>query len=329
MGIDAHIEARTGRVATLSDPPDSQSGRSPFERFSRDRLERSGEELTRADWGFFGPGSVSWRIHSHPIVVVGGFRALIIQSLHPLAIAGISQFSDYKVDPLKRFRRTAQYIHQVTFSDKSSALAAADRVRKIHSRVRGVDPVTGREFSASDPETLLWVHCAEQHSFLAAYRQFVEPISADDQDQFLAEQVAAGELIGIPRDMIPDSRDSYRKYFARMLPSLCLSQAAAETIRFVTRPDLRLVPITEWPFALNLKFAAHAAVTLVPRSLRPIAGLPMPGTREYMLSRWTRVNGRAMNRALKMEQVASRFDSMAQRTLGTEPTPVAARRGIS
>ncbi|MGB1583987.1 MAG: oxygenase MpaB family protein, partial [Solirubrobacterales bacterium] len=240
--------------------PDSKN---PFSRFSRNRLETLDAGLERADWGLFGPESVAWKIHSHPAIVVGGFRALMIQSLNPLAMAGIAQFSDFMTDPLKRFRRTAQYVHHVVFSDTQSAQQAAWRVRKIHDRVHGIDPVTGKEFHANDPETLLWVHAVEAHSFLAAYRTFVGGLTEADQDRYLAEYVAAAELIGVPRAMVPSSRQEYREYFESMLPSLCSSKAAAETIQFVAKPNLRLVPAKEWPFAINLKWAGHASVTLV------------------------------------------------------------------
>lgn len=318
--------ARTGTDGTGIPPAQATDSRNPFSRFSRDRLNHVEVGIDAADWGLFGPNSMAWRIHSHPVIVVGGFRALMIQSLNPLAMAGISQYSDFMVDPLKRFRRTAQYIHHVVFSDTQSALDAAARVRKIHEKVHGIDPVTGREFSANDPETLLWVHCAEAHSFLVAYRTFVEELTDAEQDQYLLEYVAAAELIGIPREMVPDSRDAYREYFAKMLPTLCSSKAAAETIQFVARPNLRLVPAKEWPFAVNLKWAGHASVTLMPRSLRQMAGLPKPGTKEWALSRWTRANAKAMTRALSVQPVANTFDQIAGRQMGTAPIPAHARK---
>lgn len=249
----------------------------------------------------------------------------MIQSLNPLAMAGIAQFSDFMVDPLKRFRRTAQYVHHVVFSDTVSAQAAATRVRSIHDKVTGIDPVTGRTYSANDPETLLWVHAVEAHSFLVAYRTFVGGLSDEDQDRYLAEYVAAAELIGVPREMVPSSRAEYREYFASALPSLCSSHAAAETINFVAKPNLRLVPAKEWPFAINLKWAGHASVTLMPRSLRPIAGLPKPGPREWALARWTAANAKAMDRALSVGPVASTFDQIAGRQMGTGPMPRAVR----
>ncbi len=274
-----------------------------------------------ADWGLFGPESVTWKLHSHPILVVGGFRALMIQTLHPLAMAGVTQYSDYKTDPLGRFRRTAQYIHQIVFSDTETALAAAARVRTVHDKINGVDPVTGREYSANDPETLLWVHCAQTYSAMVSRREFVGDLSEEDQDRYLKEFVVAGELMGIPREIIPASREEYREYFASMLPSLCASNAALETIAFVAKPDLRLVSMKDWPFAVNLKWAGHAAATLMPRSLRQMSGLQKSRSSEWALRRWTTINARAMDRALGFDSVAGRFDNYAARKMGTAVVP--------
>ncbi|MFY9487721.1 MAG: oxygenase MpaB family protein [Solirubrobacterales bacterium] len=305
-----------------------ERARSPFRRFGRaDRLAEFDAGLVEhADWGLFGPDSVTWRVHSHPIIVVGGFRALMIQCLNPLAMAGVAQYSDFMIDPLKRFRRTAQYVHHVVFSDTQSAREAAARVRTVHEHVHGIDPVTGREFHANDPELLLWVHCVEAHSFLTAYRTFVRELPREDQDRYLSEQVAAAELIGVPRELVPDSVDAYREYFAKMLPTLCTSKSAAETIRFVARPNMRIVPVSEWPFAINLKIAGHAAVTVMPRSLRQIAGLPKPGPREWAFSRWIALNAKTMDRALHMPPLAAGFDQIASRKMGTGPIPALARR---
>jgi uncharacterized protein (DUF2236 family) len=124
------------------------------------------------DRGLFGPGSITWRVHSNPVMIVGGLRALLIQALHPLAMAGVTQYSDFRSDPLRRLRGTSAYVHAVTFGDTRTAHEAAARVKRLHGRVKGVDQVTGRPFSARDPETLTWVHCVEVHSFLAGYRAY-------------------------------------------------------------------------------------------------------------------------------------------------------------
>ncbi|MBJ7353378.1 MAG: DUF2236 domain-containing protein [Thermoleophilaceae bacterium] len=300
----------------------ASESRKPFSRFTRDRLAEIDAQLDEhADWGLFGPESVTWKIHSHPITIVGGFRALMIQALHPLAMAGVTMYSDFKTDPLGRFRRTAQYVHHVVFSDTDSAHQAAARVRKVHDHVRGTDPVTGREFSANDPETLLWVHCAQTYSFLVARREFVGDLTEEEEERYLKEFVVAGELMGIPTAMIPSSRLEYREYFGSMLPHLCASKEAVETIAFVAKPDLRLVSVKDWPFAVNLKWAGHAAATLMPRSLRQMSGLQKPGRGDWALRRWTAVNAKAMDRALGYDSIANTFDQFAAKKMGTSPVP--------
>src|SRR3954454_23950727 len=122
----------------------------------------------RQDDGLFGPGSVTWQVHAHPVMIVGGLRALMIQALHPLAMAGVAQYSDFRSDPLRRLHGTARYVEAVTFGDTEAAAEAAARVQRLHRRGKGTDRVTRQPFSAGDPETMVWVHCVEIHSFLAA-----------------------------------------------------------------------------------------------------------------------------------------------------------------
>jgi uncharacterized protein (DUF2236 family) len=184
----------------------------------------------------------------------------------------VAQYSDFRRDPLKRLRGTSAYVASVVFGDRATALAFAARVKKIHEGVRGTDPVTGKPFSANDPETMLWVHCTEIHSFLAAYRAYAGYLTHAERDRYLAEQVVAAELIGVPRAMVPDSVASYRKYFAEMLPRLCLSAEAAATIDFVVRPKFtRQIPLD---LRLAAKVFGPAAAAIVPRELRRLGGLP-------------------------------------------------------
>lgn len=273
------------------------------------------------DKGYFGPESVAWKVHSHPIILVGGFRALMIQSLHPLAMAGVTHFSDFRENPLRRLRQTAGFVHTVVFADTATVDNMAARVQSIHARVQGTDPVTGREYSAMDPATLLWVHCAEAHSFLDAYRTFGGGLSPAEQDQYLAEYVVAGELIGIPREDIPASVGEYREYFSSMLPELRTSETARGTVDFVARQRLRSVPMKEWPFAVNLKFAGRSAVTRMPRSLRELAGLPEPRPSEWAIGEWTKVNAKLIEVALRSDRIADAFGRVAQKKLGTGPPP--------
>lgn len=267
---------------------------------------------------------MTWKVHAHPVLLVGGLRALMIQALHPLAMAGVAQYSDFRGDPLRRLRATARYVHAVTFGDSATAHAAAERVRRVHRGVRGVDPVTGSRFSASDPDLLLWVHCVEVHSFLAGVRAYGYRLSRPEQDRYLAEQVAAAELIGIPPAAVPDSLAAYREYFTGMLPSLCTSAEAAATIAFVRRPKL---PYRRMQALLGpaLRTLGQAATALVPRSLRPLAALPDPGPGDLPAAAAVTLASRLLLESRRVPWVGGRIEAPMRRgLLGVGPLPRAA-----
>jgi uncharacterized protein (DUF2236 family) len=222
------------------------------------------------DWGLFGPDSISWRVHSSPVLLVGGLRALIIQSLNPLAMAGIDQHSDYLRQPLSRLRRTAEYVATVVYGDTPTAERAGAMVRKIHSRVRGIDPITGSPYSAEDIETKLWVHCVEVHSFLAAYRTYGGRLSDEEQDAYIAEQVRAAEQMALPADLVPSSHAAFRDFFEYMRPVLCVSEASQDAIHLVVDP-----PKTRelMPHQVSLRMMASAAVAITPHYMRRMAGI--------------------------------------------------------
>jgi uncharacterized protein (DUF2236 family) len=222
------------------------------------------------DWGYFGPASISWRVHSNPVLLVGGLRALVIQSLNPLAMAGIDQHSDYLERPLSRLRRTAEYVATIVYGDSPSARRAAGMVERLHSRVKGVDPITGSPYSAADVETKLWVHCVEVHSFLAAYRAYGGKMSDAEQDAYLAEQVRAAQLMGLPSELVPSSRAGFRDFFEYMRPGLCVSEAARDAIELVVNPPKTRELL---PHQVSLRMMASAAVAITPRYMRRMAGV--------------------------------------------------------
>jgi uncharacterized protein (DUF2236 family) len=225
------------------------------------------------DAGLFGPGSVTWKVHSHPAMLIGGLRALILQSLHPHALAGVVQHSDFRERPMHRLRQTATYVATTTFGTTAQAQAAGARVRRVHTHINGIDPVTRTRYSAEDVDTLLWVHCIEVHSFLSAVRAYGVRLGGDEQDAYLAESARVAELVGIPADRVPPSRAAMREYFDAMLPHLALSWEARQTIDFVVSPPLTRELL---PYAAPLRVVASAAVGLVPRHLRRLAGIDRP-----------------------------------------------------
>ena len=253
-------------------------------------------------------------------MIVGGLRALMIQALHPLAMAGVAQYSNFREDPLGRLHGTARYVEAVTFGDSDAAREAAERVKRLHVRVKGVDTVTGRPFSADDPETMVWVHCVEIHSFLAAYRAYGGRLSPAQQDRYLAEQVAAAELLDIPAAMVPDSRAAYRTYFADILPRLCSSADAAATIQWVARGQTPPVPGARSQAGVDVAFKTirQAAIALVPRSLRPMAGLPEPSPRHLPAAAAVAAGAAAVVASRRVPLVGDWVEGQFKQVLGTQ-----------
>jgi uncharacterized protein (DUF2236 family) len=224
--------------------------------------------------GVLGPESVAWRVIGHPVSIVGGLRSLIVQSLHPLAMAGVAQHSDYRRRPLDRLRRTSHYVAATTFGDRATAEAAAARVKRIHARVRGTDPVTGSAYSASDPDTQLWVHCVEWHSFLAAYRAYATSrLTPAEEDRYIAEGAPIAALLDVPEEAVPRTVAEMRAYFERVRPQLCVSDSTRDAIGFVLNPPLTRELI---PLQVPIRVTAAAAVAIMPRDLRRLAGIAQP-----------------------------------------------------
>jgi uncharacterized protein (DUF2236 family) len=230
-------------------------------------VHESYEDVGMNDLGLFGPGSVTWRIHADPSSLVGGLRALLIQALNPRAMAAVDQHSDYRTDPWSRLRRTSEYLTATTFGDVATAERYAGRVRAIHRRVHGVDPVSGRPYRADDPELLLWVHAVEVDSFLIAYRQYGGPVSDADADRYTLEMVRAAELVGLVSDQVPSTLEDLREYLSGAYRGLALSPAAKEGVRYVLSPPMPLLVRPLWAVP------ATAAVAILPDVVRGLYGL--------------------------------------------------------
>jgi uncharacterized protein (DUF2236 family) len=196
----------------------------------------SGVPENPADEGFFGPDSITWRVSTDPASPIAGLRALMIQALHPLAMAGVDQHSDWRQDPVGRLAATSTYVTTISFGERAAAERSAARVRRIHEHVRGADSVTGRDYAASDPVLLLWVHAALVDSGIATARMFGTPLSAGDADRYVAEMVVAAELVGVPAAMVPSSHDELQRYIASVRPELRCTPAAGESMAYLLDP---------------------------------------------------------------------------------------------
>ena len=190
--------------------------------------------------GYFPPGSATRTVIGDPAALIGGISALFLQPLHPRAMAGVEQHSSFPDDFWPRLERTAGYVTTLAFADRATADRAVARVRGIHRRVHGIDPVTGRPYSADDPDLLRWVHVTEVSSFANAVRR-LDLIDDAEQDRFLAEQVRAGALLG--GTDLPASRAEVEDYFAAVRPELQASPLARRAAR---RLALAPLPLARW-----------------------------------------------------------------------------------
>lgn len=189
-----------------------------------------------ADDGFFGPGSVTWRVGTDLTAPVAGLRSLLLQALHPLAMAGVDQHSAWREDPAGRLAATSGYLATVSYGDRAAAGAAAARVRRVHEHVTGVDPVTGRGYAAGDPHLLLWVHATLVESTVAVCRLLGTPLSAADADRYVAEMATAAELVGVPTALVPTTVAALDHFVATTRPELVCTRAARESMAYLLDP---------------------------------------------------------------------------------------------
>ena len=189
-------------------------------------------ENPKGDPGLFGPGSVSWQVHGDfSSMLIGGISALMLQALHPLALAGVWDHSNFRQDMLGRLRRTSQFISGTTFGSRKDAEWLIEKVRTVHLQVVGHAP-DGRPYAASDPELLTWVHVAEVSSFLAAHLRYRNPhLSGRDQDRYYDEIALVAERLGARN--VPRSREEIADYLACIRPQLLCDERSREVLRLL------------------------------------------------------------------------------------------------
>ena len=230
-------------------------------------------ERAKVIWGrqgrrWFTPEDPVWRVHADAAMFPGGVAALLLQSLHPTAMAGVAGHSGYRGDPWGRLQRTSHFLATTTFGTVEDAQAAIDRVRLIHERVRGKDD-HGRPYRASDPDLLRWVHVAEAHSFLTAFQRFsATPLTKAEADRYVAQAaVVAGRLgaTDIPTDVagLVRALEGYR-------PVLEATPAARDAARF-----LLLDPPLPWAARPGYALLAAGGVALLPPWARRELRLPV------------------------------------------------------
>jgi uncharacterized protein (DUF2236 family) len=229
------------------------------------------------------------RVQGDSSMFVGGISALLLQSLHPLAMAAVAQHSDYRGDPWGRLQRTSYFLAVTTFGRTEDALAAIARVRAVHARVTGTAP-DGRPYAASDPHLLTWVHIAEVDSFLRAHSRFgTEPLDQAGRDGYVADMARIGLELRVPDP--PRTEAELADRIGRYRAELIATPEARDAARFLLlNPPLPAV--ARAPYGV----LAAAAVSLLPGWARRPLRLPRLPVTETVL---VRPAGRAMVRAIR------------------------------
>jgi uncharacterized protein (DUF2236 family) len=190
-----------------------------------------------ADDGMFGPTSVTWRMHRDPAALLGGLRSLLLQALHPLAMAGVDQHSNWREDPFGRLASTINFMTTVVYGDQTDVDAAVTRVARVHDHVHGLDSVTRRTFSATDPVLLLWVHGTFVASTLAAVNTLGGGLSDVESDRYVEEMAQLAVMMGVAPGRVPVSVASLEDYLDSMRPNLLCTPAARELLAYLLVPE--------------------------------------------------------------------------------------------
>ncbi|MYS90749.1 MULTISPECIES: oxygenase MpaB family protein [Streptomyces] len=230
--------------------------------------------MTGADPGLFGPRSVTWQMHGDPMMWIAGIRALYLQALHPRAVRGVMQNSDFRRDAWGRLMRTANFVGTATYGTTDAAERVGARVRKIHSMLTATDPDTGEHYGVDEPGLLRWVHCAEIDSYLDVLRRSGFRLTDAEADRYVAEHRQSARLVGLDPGTVPADRAELAAYFEKVRPELAAGPEAREVDDFLLRPPTHplLVPLREvlWRRVAQLAYAS------LPPYAHELYGRPAP-----------------------------------------------------
>jgi uncharacterized protein (DUF2236 family) len=265
------------------------------------------EELSRGtDPGYFAPGSAVWEVHKDIATLVAGPRALLMQALHPGAMAGVHDHSRYREDPLGRLNGTIRWITTVTYGSREQADSASAWVRKLHERVVGTYETTAGgtvPYAAQDADLVTWVHLAFADSFLRAFQRYGDHPIPGGPDAYVRDWAIAGELMGVPDPPRSVAELEQRLDGIRAAGILRVDPTVRETVGFIRRPPLPSVIRATYPALFR------GAVATLPEWAREMLGL---------------------RRVRRVEEVATRFVLRSSvRLLGEATAPQQARKRLA
>lgn len=214
------------------------------------------------DAGLFGPRSVTWKVMGSPSTLIGGVRALLLQALDPVSVAGFARHSRFKQDPIGRLQATARFVTVASFASTDDVRAECEKINGIHRRVKGTLP-DGTVYAASDPLRLRLVHLTLVASFLAAHQRFSpSPLSVEESDRFVVEWNALAPLLGFDSVPLPGSFAELDDMLAVEAESWRIDEPSVDAFEFLARPPLPK------GFRVGYRLLLRLAVASLPRSVK-------------------------------------------------------------
>ena len=251
----------------------------------RERAERAERAAREEREGYFGPGSMAWRIGRERVLVAGGGRAVLMQLAHPLVAAGVGDHSAYSRDPWARTFATLDLMQRITFGTRSEARAASRTINRLHIHVTGTLAedagayAAGTPYHARQPDLLLWVYATLIDTGLYLHPLLVGPLTEDEREAYYQESKRTVVLLGLPERMLPPRVADLQAYVDQMLAGaeLALTAEAREVARVILH-----MPV---PFVLRpaLMLGGEATAGWLPERLRALYGLSWDDRRQKLL----------------------------------------------
>ncbi|UFS97202.1 oxygenase MpaB family protein [Nocardia huaxiensis] len=230
--------------------------------------------LRRDDYGFFGPGSPSWKVWTSPTAVVGFQRAVVLEHFDPFLTAAVADSRGIYSNPRSRLDNTFAYFLLVAIADGRTAIQASEHLMQVHAPMTGIEPISGKRYAANSPETQLWIHITGWHSVLKAYEVYGPGLTAEEEKRYWEECAIAAELQTCKPEDVPRTREGVREYYAQVRSRLCTSEAAEEGMHHLLRTSPRNGAGIS--FALGSRLLSLASAPITPLWMRKLGRYNVP-----------------------------------------------------
>jgi uncharacterized protein (DUF2236 family) len=228
----------------------------------------------RQDYGFFGPDSPTWKVWTAPTALIGFQRSVVLEHFDPFLAAAVADEQGIYTDPKGRLDGTLSYFLIAAIGDSRSAIQTSEMLLRVHAKATGIEPISGKRYSANDPASQLWIHVTGWHSVLKCYELYGPgPLNPDEEAQYWRECVVAAELQTCKPSDVPSSRDEVREYFARMRPQLCSSEHANKAMHYLLRTPYANGKLPFWGLS---RLLAPATIASLPKWMRELGDFDQP-----------------------------------------------------